>query len=108
MKNAINYFYNIKKEFFVSRKQFVPEPNVDSVIISFTEKKDKLPLNNFNFFEKMVRDSFQYKRKTLRNNLKGYDLEKVEEVLKKYGKDLSVRAEALDVEVFVEIANVLS
>ena len=104
----LNYFYNIKKEFFVSRKQFVPEPNVDSVIISFTEKKDKLLLNNFNFFEKMVRDSFQYKRKTLRNNLKGYDLEKVEEVLKKYGKDLSVRAEALDVEVFVEIANVLS
>lgn len=104
----LNYFYNIKKEFFVSRKQFVPEPNVDSVIISFSEKNDKLPLNNFKFFEKLVRDSFQYKRKTLRNNLKGYDLEKVSKVLEKYGKDLSVRAEALDVEVFVEIANELS
>ncbi len=104
----LNYFYNIKKEFFVSRKQFVPEPNVDSVIISFSEKNDKLPLNNFKFFEKLVRDSFQYKRKTLRNNLKGYDLEKVNKVLEKYGKDLSVRAEALDVEVFVEIANELS
>ena len=104
----LNYFYNIKKEFFVSRKQFVPEPNVDSVIISFSEKNDKLPLNNFKFFEKLVRESFQYKRKTLRNNLKGYDLEKVNKVLEKYGKDLSVRAEALDVEVFVEIANELS
>ena len=81
----LNYFYNIKKEFNVSRKQFVPEPNVDSVIISFTEKDNKLPLNNFNFFEKMVRDSFQYKRKTIRNNLKGYDLEKVSKVLEKYG-----------------------
>ena len=104
----LNYFYNIKKEFFVSRKQFVPEPNVDSVIISFSEKNDKLPLNDFNFFEKLVRESFQYKRKTLRNNLKGYDLDKVNKVLEKYGKDLSVRAEALDVEVFVEIANELS
>lgn len=104
----LNYFYNIKKEFFVSRKQFVPEPNVDSVIISFSEKNDKLPLNDFKFFEKLVRDSFQYKRKTLRNNLKGYDLDKVNKVLEKYGKDLSVRAEALDVEVFVEIANELS
>ena len=104
----LNYFYNIKKEFFVSRKQFVPEPNVDSVIISFSEKNDKLPLNNFKFFEKLVRDSFQYKRKTLRNNLKGYDLDKVSKVLEKYGKDLNVRAEALDVEVFVEIANELS
>ena len=104
----LNYFYNIKKEFFVSRKQFVPEPNVDSVIISFSEKNDKLPLNDFNFFEKLVRESFQYKRKTLRNNLKGYDLDKVNKVLEKYGKDLSVRAEALDVEVFVEIPNELS
>lgn len=104
----LNYFYNIKKEFFVSRKQFVPEPNVDSVIISFSEKSDKLPLNDFKFFEKLVRDSFQYKRKTLRNNLKGYDLDKVSKVLEKYGKDLNVRAEALDAEVFVEIANELS
>ena len=104
----LNYFYNIKKEFFVSRKEFVPEPNVDSVIISFSEKSDKLPLNDFKFFEKLVRDSFQYKRKTLRNNLKGYDLDKVSKVLEKYGKDLNVRAEALDVEVFVEIANELS
>lgn len=104
----LNYFYNIKKEFFVSRKQFVPEPNVDSVIISFSEKSDKLPLNDFKFFEKLVRDSFQYKRKTLRNNLKGYDLDKVSKVLEKYGKDLNVRAEALDVEVFVKIANELS
>ena len=104
----LNYFYNIKKEFFVSRKQFVPEPNVDSVIISFSEKSDKLPLNDFKFFEKLVRDSFQYKRKTLRNNLKGYDLDKISRVLEKHGKDLNVRAEALDVEVFVEIANELS
>ena len=104
----LNYFYNIKKEFLVSRKQFVPEPNVDSVIISFEEKKDKLALNDFNLFEKIVRDSFQYKRKNLRNNLKGYDLIKVEDVLKKYNFDLTVRAEALPVEVFVEIANVLS
>ena len=104
----LNYFYDIKKEFFVSRKQFVPEPNVDSVIISFVEKKDKLPLNDFSFFEKLVRDSFQYKRKNLRNNLKGYNLEKIEEVLKEYDCDLTVRAEALPVEVFVKIANELS
>lgn len=103
----LNYFYNVKKEFFVSRKQFIPEPNVDSVIVSFTEKKDKLPLNDFDFFQKLVRDSFQYKRKTLRNNLKGYDLNKVEHILNKHDLDLTVRAEALDVEIFVDIANEL-
>lgn len=103
----LNYFYNVKKEFLVSRKQFVPEPNVDSVIVSFSEKCEKLPLNDFKFFERLVRDSFQYKRKTLRNNLKNYNLEIIESVLNNYNLDLTVRAESLDVDVFVDIANAL-
>lgn len=103
----LNYFYDVKKEFFVSRKQFVPEPNVDSVIVSFTEKRDKLYLKDFAFFEQIVKDSFQYKRKNLRNNLKKYDLDKIQKVLFKFNYDLTVRAEQLNVEVFVEIANEL-
>lgn len=103
----LNYFFNVKKEFNVSRKQFIPEPNVDSVIVSFSPKEDRLPLKDFNFFEKVLRDSFQFKRKTLRNNLKSYDLKIVEEVLKEYGYDLSVRAENLSVEIFVKISNAL-
>ena len=103
----LNYFFNIKKEFFVSRKQFIPEPNVDSLIISFIEKKDKLMLKDFSFSEKIVKDSFQFKRKNIKNNLKNYNLNIVLEVLNKYGYDLSVRAENLDVCVFVEMANAL-
>ena len=103
----LNYFYDVKKEFFVSRKQFVPEPNVDSLIVSFSEKKDRLELKNFKLFEKVLRDSFQFKRKTLKNNLKNYDLKKIEEVLNEYGFDLMVRAENLSVEIFVKISNAL-
>ena len=103
----LNYFYDIKKEFYVSRKQFIPEPNVDSVVVSFKEKKDKLFLKDFVFFEKLVRDSFQFKRKTIKNNLKCYDLDTISSVLKKYGYDLSVRAENLSVDIFVEMANTL-
>ena len=103
----LNYFYDIQKEFFVSRKEFVPQPKVDSVVISFTEKKEKLYLKDFNFFEKVLRDSFQYKRKNIRNNLKKYDLKIVEEVLKKYNFDLNIRAEMLPLEVFVDLANEL-
>lgn len=101
----LNYFYNVKKEFFVSRKQFIPEPNVDSVIISFTEKEDRLFLKDFDFFQQLLLDSFQFKRKTIRNNLKKYDLDKVEYILNKHGFDLNVRAEQLNVEIFVDIAN---
>ena len=103
----LNYFFKVKKEFLVSRKQFVPEPNVDSVIISFEENDDKLFVKDFTFFEKLVRDSFQYKRKNIRNNLKRYDLDKILKVLSKYNYDLNVRAEALEVEIFVEMANSL-
>ena len=103
----LNYFYDIKKEFYVSRKNFVPEPNVDSVVVSFTPKENRLELKDFDFFEKVLRDSFQFKRKTIRNNLKKYDLKVIEDVLSKYGFDLSVRAEMLDVGIFVDISNAL-
>lgn len=103
----LQYYFDVKKEFLVSRNQFVPVPNVDSVIVSFSEKQDRLPVLDIKFFEQIVRDSFQYKRKNLRNNLKKYDLNIVSNVLSKYGEDLSVRAEALDVDVFVELANAL-
>ena len=103
----LNYFYDIRKEFFVSKKEFVPEPKVDSLIVSFTEKENKLPLKDFNFFEKILHDSFQYKRKNIRNNLKSYDLKIVEKVLSDYNYDLTVRAEELDLEIFVSLANAL-
>ena len=103
----LNYFYNVKKEFFVSKKEFIPVPKVDSVVISFTEKDNKLTLKNFDFFEQILRDSFQYKRKNIRNNLKKYDLNVVEEVLKKHNLNLNSRAETFDLEVFVDIANEL-
>ena len=103
----LNYFYEIKKEFFISRKQFIPEPNVDSVVVSFRERDDKYEVSNFDFFETIIRDSFQFKRKNIRNNLKKYDLKIVESVLKEYGYDLSVRAENLSVEVFAKISNAL-
>lgn len=104
----LSYFYNIKKEFLVSRKEFIPEPNVDSVVVSFTRKDKLLPLKNKDLFFTLVRDSFQFKRKNLRNNLKKYNLESISAVLKKYGYDLTVRAEQLSVEIFVDIANELA
>ena len=103
----LNYFFDVQKEFFVSKKEFIPEPKVDSVVISFKAKNDKLQLNNFDFFERVVKDSFQYKRKNIKNNLKNYDLKIIADILKDYGYDLNVRAEMLDVEIFVKISNAL-
>ena len=101
----LNYYFDLKKEFLVSRNLFMPKPNVDSIVISLTAKKELLPLNNSEQFFKLVRDSFHFKRKTLRNNLRSYDLEQIETVLKQYRLDLTVRAEDLPLEVFVNISN---
>lgn len=101
----LNYYFKIKKEFVVTKNNFIPKPNVDSVVITFTKKEILPNLKNKEIFFKLVRDSFKFKRKTLKNNLEEYDLNKVLEILKKYNYDLTVRAEQLSLEIFVEIAN---
>lgn len=104
----LNYYFDIKKLFEVSRNCFIPAPNVDSVVITLLRKNSKLQVSNEELFFKLIRDSFKFKRKNLRNNLKGYDLITIEQVLNKYHFDLTIRAEELGLEIFVDIANELS
>ncbi len=101
----INYFYNTKKLFIVKKEEFIPVPKVDSIVVSFTKKDKLLEVENYDLFFKLVKDSFQFKRKNLRNNLKNYDLNKIENILKKCNYTLTNRAEELPVEVFVSISN---
>lgn len=101
----LNYYFDVRKLLDVSRNVFIPKPNVDSIVVEFSKKEKLYELNNSKVFFKLVKDSFVQKRKTLKNNLKGYNLEKIENILKKYNFNLSVRAEQLPIEVFVDIAN---
>ena len=101
----LSYYFNITKILDVSRNVFMPKPNVDSIVVCFTKKVDKQKVNNEELFFKLIKDSFKQKRKNLRNNLKGYDLENISKTLSKYKLDLTVRAEALPLEIFVDIAN---
>ena len=54
---------------------------------------------------KLIKDSFTHKRKNLRNNLINYDIDKINEILKKYNKDLTTRAESLSIDEFIDISN---
>ena len=101
----LNYFYNIKKLFDVSRNCFVPKPNVDSSVICMELNKDRKKIKDIELFKKIVRDSFRFKRKNLRNNLSYYNLDVISGILSKYGFDLTCRAENLDLDVFIDIAN---
>lgn len=104
----LNYFYDVKKIMDVSKNVFMPKPNVDSIVVEFNKKEKNLSIKNKELFFKLIRDSFRQKRKTIKNNLKGYDLEKVEKILKKHNLSLSSRAERISTEIFAEIANCLA
>lgn len=104
----INYYFNVKKLFLVSKNVFIPKPNVDSVVISLEKRENKHFLLNEELFFKLVRDSFRQKRKTLRNNLKEYNFDIIKEILLKNNFKEDVRAENLPIEIYVDIANKLS
>ena len=99
--------YDIKKLFRVGRNCFKPAPNVDSAVISL-DKHNKYEIKDMDVFDKLIKDAFKFKRKNLRNNLKGYDLNKIEEILIRNNYSLSDRAEMIPVSLFVDIANELS
>ena len=101
----LNYYYDVEYLFTVDRNNFYPVPNVDSAVIKFIKRKDLLDLVSFSKYKKFINDAFMQKRKNLKNNLKNYDLEKIECILKKYNLNLTNRAEDVDYKVFVEIVN---
>ena len=101
----LQYYFDISKLLDVSRNVFMPKPNVDSIVIELKRKEKLITLKNEELFFKLVKDSFTQKRKTLKNNLKCYDLDKIELILNKYGYDLSVRAEMLSLDIFIDISN---
>lgn len=101
----LKYYFKVSKLLDVSKNVFIPKPNVDSIVVEFERIEERLYVENRELFFGLIKDSFKQKRKTLKNNLKNYNLEKIEEVLKKYSMDLSIRAEQISLEIFVEIAN---
>ena len=87
---------------------FYPKPNVDSAIVVFQKKKEKALLKNEKLFFELVKKAFKQKRKTLKNNLKDYDLKKIDNILKEFNKDTSFRAENITIDEFIKISNSLN
>ncbi len=101
----LQYYFDIEKVTLVSKNSFIPKPNVDSLVLKLTRKKELLEVKNVDDFFDFVRSSFKQKRKNLRNNLKNYDLKSVEDALKLVNKDLTYRAEQLSIDDFVTVFN---
>ncbi len=106
--NAFTLFVDMEYEaellFLVDRNQFIPVPNVDSAVIKLT-RKEKIDILNKEKYLRFVRDAFSNKRKTLKNNLKDYDWEKIKSILEKFGYKENVRAEEINKEDFKKLVN---
>ena len=101
----LNYHFDIQKLFTVSKNNFDPKPKVSSAVISMSKKENKPYVKDLDKFYQLIKDSFKYKRKTLKNNLENYDLDKINLILSQHQMDLSIRAENIPLEIFVEISN---
>ena len=104
---SLNYFFDIDNVCNVSKNCFFPKPKVDSAVIKMKRKESNDYIKNFDVFNRLVKDSFRFKRKTIKNNLVGYDLDIINNILTKYGFDINTRSENIPYNVFVEIANEL-
>lgn len=98
-------FYDINKPFNISKGYFNPMPSVDSALLVMENNGKYKDIINIDLYKKLVKDSFNQKRKSIKNNFRGYNLDNIEKVLMEDNKDLNIRAENIDVGLFIKMAN---
>ena len=93
---------------------FIPRPNVDSAVIRLTRHESPaVEVENEALMFNMIRASFNQRRKTLQNGLKSSGLfpvskEEIIEVIKEAGLPETVRGEALTLEQFARLSNLMN
>lgn len=106
----VEYRAKATKILKVPRSVFVPAPNVDSAVVQLEVYKE-LPLvaEDEATFSTLIRQCFSQRRKTLFNNLcLKYDKEFVQKMLADLHLPATIRAEALSLDVFVQMSNYLT
>ena len=108
---AVQYYATAKVILNVSATCFMPRPNVDSAVIKLTRHKEPtVNVADEKLMFKIIRASFNQRRKTLVNGLKNspelsFSKEQIVKAIEKTGKPETIRGEALTLEEFAELAN---
>ncbi|MGL4818842.1 MAG: 16S rRNA (adenine(1518)-N(6)/adenine(1519)-N(6))-dimethyltransferase RsmA [Bacilli bacterium] len=112
---AIQYFAEASVAFTVPRTVFVPQPNVDSAILSITMKKEKdVYVADESLFFELTKASFAQRRKTILNNLSSNfhrftgTKEELLAILEEANIDPKRRGETLTIQEFANLANCFS
>lgn len=92
---------------------FMPRPKVGSAVIRLTKyQKPEIYVKNEKLMFQLIRASFNQRRKTLQNGIKNFSeldfsKEQVVEALEEMGVSSTVRGEALTLEQFAQLSNLL-
>lgn len=92
----------------VSHNCFYPRPEVDSAVLRITPRREKIKVNNEIVFKKLLRASFQKRRKTMLNictDFSGQDKNQIQSWLEQWGISPLARPENLSLDDFVVLAN---
>ncbi|MCL2597973.1 MAG: 16S rRNA (adenine(1518)-N(6)/adenine(1519)-N(6))-dimethyltransferase RsmA [Paludibacter sp.] len=100
----IQAYYNVEYIFDVSNEVFEPPPKVTSAVIRLTRNSIQQLECNEELFRKVVKTSFNQRRKTLRNSLKPL-LPQSDIYSEKF---FDKRPEQLNVQQFVELTNLIN
>ena len=102
----VQYHCRVEHLFNVGPGAFNPAPKVDSAIVRLVPHAQlPHPARDHRLLERVVREAFNQRRKTLRNTLKGL-LDS--EAITAAGVDGSLRPEQLDLAAFVRLADQLA
>ena len=109
---AVQYYANPEIVAEVSPNCFIPRPNVGSAVIRLTRYENPpVDVKDERFMFVLIRASFNQRRKTLSNGLSnaglGISREVVTKALDKMGLSPTVRGEALTLEQFADLSNIL-
>ena len=111
---AVQYYAKPQILLNVPASCFMPRPNVDSAVIQLTRyEKPPVEVKDEHLMFRLIRASFNQRRKTMTNSVGNspelsVSKEQMAAVLEKCGLSATVRGEALTLEQFAELANVLS
>ena len=106
---AVQSRMNVRLAEEVKSTSFMPRPKVDSAVVVLTPLLEKPDINDYAFFDHVVKMCFAQRRKTLANNLKTLikDKDEREKLINDLGLDARVRPEELTLNQFVQLAHLL-
>src|SRR4030043_948780 len=107
----VQSFLDISIRFFIKPSAFFPPPKVESAVVHMVWKeKPMIEMKDEEWFKRVVKACFSYRRKTLANALKHSELslpESIELKMEAIGIDPRRRPETLSIQEFANLAQTL-